>query len=59
MGRVTEYVDFINRKPIPDKDRIKFLYTHLGINDRLKLIRKEHLKNLKEKEKFLKALELF
>ena len=59
MGRVTEYVDFINRKPIPDKDRIKFLYTHLGITESLKLIRREHLKNLKGREKFLKALELF
>jgi len=59
MGRITEYIEFINREIMPSKDRILFLYTHLTIDERMKLIRKQHKKNIREKEKFLKALELF
>lgn len=44
MGRVTEFIDFINSKPIKSEEERKFLYSHLSVTDKLKKIRKKNLK---------------
>jgi len=42
MGRVTEFIDFINRKKMPDCDQQKVLYTHISITEKLKKQRRDH-----------------
>ena len=43
MGRITEFIEYINSKYEPETD----LYTHLSIIDRIKTIRKQHQKKIK------------
>ena len=40
MGRVTEFIDFINRKKLPDSEEQTSLYTHISITEKLKEIRR-------------------
>ena len=47
MGRVTQFIDFINRDKMPDEDEQAVIYTHFGISDKLKKIRKDYRKKLK------------
>tara|TARA_Y100001963_G_scaffold53436_1_gene74896 strand:+ start:89 stop:238 length:150 start_codon:yes stop_codon:yes gene_type:complete len=49
MGRVTQFIDFINRKKMPSEDEQATDYSHISITEELKRIRKRHRKN-KEKE---------
>ena len=51
MGRVTEYIDFINRKKLPDSEEQTALYTHISITEKLKEARKEHRKAIKKESK--------
>ena len=44
MGRLTEYFDFINSKPIRTEQEDRELYSHLTITKNIKKIRKENLK---------------
>ena len=48
MGRVTEFIDYINRENEPSDDEKISLYTHLTITEKLKKTRKEHRKNIKK-----------
>tara|TARA_Y100001963_G_C6598666_1_gene361433 strand:- start:423 stop:569 length:147 start_codon:yes stop_codon:yes gene_type:complete len=48
MGRVTEFIDFINSKPIRGEEERDFIYSHLTVTDKIKQIRKQHLKELKK-----------
>lgn len=48
MGRATEFIDFINSKPIRSKEERDFLYSNLTITDKLKKIRKEYIKRNKK-----------
>ena len=41
MGRVTEAIDFINRKEIPDELETRQIYTHCN-RDELKKLRKKY-----------------
>ena len=44
MGRATEFIDFINRKKLPNHEEQIALYTHISITEKLKETRKEHRK---------------
>ena len=48
MGRVTEFIDYINREREPSEDEKTSLYTHITITEKLKAARKEYLKNTKK-----------
>ena len=47
MGRLTEFFDFINRPTMPTKLQQEHLYSHIAIDDELKRIRKEYIKEIK------------
>ena len=51
MGRVTEYIDFINRKKLPNSEEEIALYTHISITEKLKQTRKEHRKVINKESK--------
>ena len=51
MGRLSEYIDFINQKEMPTKLQIQHRYTSIAITDEVKKLRKEHQKRLKGAEK--------
>ena len=44
MGRVTEFIDFINRKPKPTPLEMKTEYTSLTLTYKIQDIRKQNLK---------------
>jgi len=48
MGRVTEFIDFINRKPIRTQEERDFLYSHITITEKVMKARKENLKKEKK-----------
>lgn len=48
MGRATEFIDFINRKPIRSEEERDFLYSHITVTNKLKKVRKEYLKRSKK-----------
>lgn len=41
MGRITQFIDYINRKNKPTAEEINFHYTSLTINEKIDKIRKE------------------
>ena len=50
MGRVTQFLDFINRDPKDfSTDLIAGQYTHVQITEEMKKVRKEYRRNLKKK----------
>ena len=49
MGRVTQFVSFINAEKIPDKDEDKTFYTHITKTKKLKTVRKKYRINLRRK----------
>ena len=51
MGRVTEFIEFINREKIPDKEEMQFMYSHISKTKKLKKVRKKYRKKLKKGEK--------
>ena len=51
MGRVTQFIDFINRKKMPSEDEQTTDYSHISITEELKRIRKDYRKKTKNKEK--------
>ena len=51
MGRVTEFIEFINAKKIPDEEEMKFMYSHLSKTEKLKKIRKKYRKEINAKQK--------
>tara|TARA_Y100000310_G_scaffold164042_1_gene163889 strand:- start:105 stop:275 length:171 start_codon:yes stop_codon:yes gene_type:complete len=51
MGRATEFIDFINRKKLPDSEEQATLYTHISITEKLKDIRKDHRKAINKESK--------
>ena len=55
MGRITEYIDFINRKIKPDAMTIRFDYTHLTITEKIEKSRKKHLKKIKNEQEDTKS----
>ena len=42
MGRVTQFIDFINRKKMPTAEEQATNYSHIKITEKLKRIRKKH-----------------
>ena len=51
MGRVTEFIDLINRKKMPNSDEQEVLYNYMSINYRIKQVRWEYRKELKRRVK--------
>jgi hypothetical protein len=51
MGRVTEFIEFINSDTIPTDEEMKFMYSHLSKTEKLKKTRKEYRKKLKKGER--------
>jgi len=49
MGRVTEFIEFINADPIPAEEEMQFMYSYITKTKELKKIRKEYRKKIKEK----------
>ena len=47
MGRVSEFIEFINKKKIPDKEEMSFLYSHISKTKKLKKARKKYRKGIK------------
>ena len=50
MGRVTQFVSFINAEKIPNKDEDKTFYTHITKTKELKKARKQYRINLRRKK---------
>lgn len=50
MGRVTQFIDFIGRDKMPTKDEQATDYTHFGISEKLKKIRRDYRRKLNKKE---------
>ena len=48
MGRVTEFIEFINADKIPDEEEMKFMYSYITKTKELKKIRKKYKKKRKE-----------
>ena len=48
MGRVTEFIDFINRNPKPTQLEMKTEYTSLTLTYKIQDIRKQNLKKEKK-----------
>tara|TARA_R100000315_G_C5094935_1_gene54503 strand:- start:35 stop:205 length:171 start_codon:yes stop_codon:yes gene_type:complete len=48
MGRVTEFIEFINADEIPTDEEMNFMYSHITKTEKLKKIRKEYRKKVKE-----------
>ena len=51
MGRLSEYIDFINQKEMPTKLQIQHRYTSIAITDEVKKLRHDHQKQLKRTAK--------
>ena len=51
MGRVTEFIEFINREKIPDEEEMESLYSYISKTKKLKKVRKEYRKNLTKEKK--------
>ena len=55
MGRVSEFIDFINQESSKPGHSLHlhclYHYSHITKNDKLMKVRKEYRKNLKAKEK--------
>ena len=51
MGRVTEFIAFINAEKIPDKEEMSFMYSYLTKTEKLKKTRKEYRKKINAKQK--------
>ena len=49
MGRVAEFIEFINADEIPTDEEMKFMYSHITKTEELKKIRKKYKKKRKEK----------
>ena len=47
MGRVTEFIDYINREKEPDAMEKESDYNYISFTEKLKKIRKEHRKKIK------------
>ena len=47
MGRVTEFIDYINREYEPDQIVKDCEYTHISFTDKLKKARKQYRKQIK------------
>ena len=52
MGRATEFIDFINRKKIPDEDEQYVLYPHISITEKLKETRRKYRKAINKESKW-------
>jgi len=48
MGRITEFIDYINREKEPDPMDKLCLYTHISFTEQIKAARQEHRKNIKK-----------
>ena len=48
MGRVTEFIDYINREYEPDPHEKICLYAHISFTEKLKAARKKYRKNIKK-----------
>ena len=55
MGRATEFIDFINRKKLPNYEEQIALYTHISITEELKIIRQltRRAEKMRSKAKWL------
>ena len=51
MGRVTEFIDFINREKTLDADEQVHFYNYMSITDRIKKIRKENRRKINKESK--------
>ena len=51
MSRATEFIDFINRKKMPDEDECRVLYPHISITELMKEFRKKYRKAIKKESK--------
>ena len=55
MGRATEFIDFINRKKLPNYEEQIALYPHISITEELKIIRQltRRAEKMRSKAKWL------
>ena len=49
MGRITQFIQFLNEDVIPSERDSNIIYTHITKDEKLKKIRKKYRKNIKEK----------
>ena len=49
MGRVTEFIEFINEDVIPNNEEMLGLYSYITKTDKLKAVRKKYRKKIKDK----------
>ena len=47
MGRVTEFIDYINREKEPDPIDKICLYPHMAFTEKIRAARREYRKNIK------------
>ena len=48
MGRVTEFIEFINADEIPTDEEMQFMYSYITKTEEIKKIRKKYRKKQKE-----------
>ena len=48
MGRVTEFIDFINREKMPSKEEQRFEFNYISITEKLKQVRKKYRRATKK-----------
>ena len=56
MGRVTEFIEFINADEIPTDEEMQFMYSYITKTEEIKKIRKKYRKKQKEINKWLKVI---
>ena len=57
--RVSEFIDYINRKTLPTPEEISFKYSHIKTGDELKNIRAIYRRNLKKQKKEMTLFDIF
>ena len=48
MGRLSEFICFINEKTMPNKLQIQHRYTSISITEEVKKLRRDHQRRLKK-----------
>lgn len=51
MGRITQFISFLNARDVPAGDEWKAKYTHITKSDALMKIRKIYRKQIKKEDK--------
>jgi hypothetical protein len=51
MGKITQYIAYLNVKKHPNKEQRVIHYSHITIGDKEKTVRKEYRKKLKAENK--------